>query len=62
MPEPEVQPLSEFTCERCGYHYQKQKDYSPFLCHRCLRYIGKKVYTLMNQIQPPVSRTERAEV
>lgn len=54
--------LENFTCERCGYEYQKQKDYRPFLCHRCLRYIGKKVFTLMNQITPPVSRTERAEI
>lgn len=54
--------VQEFTCERCGYKYTKLKDYAPFLCHRCLRYIGKKVFTLMSQVQPPISRPESAEV
>lgn len=51
-----------FTCERCGFVYQKQKDYAPFLCHRCLRYIGKKVWTISQTLQPAISRPERADV
>lgn len=58
---PEIE-LPEFTCERCGYVYKKQKDYPPFLCHRCTRYISKKVYTVMQQVVPPVSRAVESEV
>lgn len=58
--EPEVATetttIQEFTCVRCGFKYQKQHDYEPYLCHRCLRYIAKKVYTIMNQVVPSVSR------
>ena len=50
-----------FTCERCGFVYKKQKDYAPFLCHRCTRYISKKVYSIMQQVVPPVSRADRVE-
>ena len=58
---PEIE-LPTFTCERCGYIYKKQKDYAPFLCHRCTRYISKKVYTVMQQTIPPVSRPAENEV
>lgn len=53
MPDEIPQQLPEFTCDRCGYIYKKQKDYAPFLCHRCTRYISKKVYVIMTQIVPP---------
>lgn len=52
----------EYICERCGYHYKKQRDYAPFLCHRCTRYISKKVYTVMQQVVPPVSRADNVEI
>ena len=49
-------PLNEYTCERCGYHYQKANDFAPLLCYRCMRFIAKKVCVVMNTIQPPTSR------
>jgi ribosomal protein L37AE/L43A len=58
MPETEIitdSELKQFTCERCGYEYTKRNDYVPFLCHRCMRYIAKKVFTIMGQIIPPTS-------
>ena len=58
---PEITDVQEFTCERCGYKYKKQKDYAPFLCHRCTRYISKKVYTVMQQVVPPTSRPDIVE-
>lgn len=61
MPDEPI-PTQKFTCERCGYEYMKQKDYKPFLCHRCLRYIGKKVFLIMSQILPPTSRTESGDI
>lgn len=61
MDETPQTPLPEFTCERCGFVYHKQKDYAPFLCHRCTRYISKKVYTVMNQVVPPTSRPDTVE-
>ena len=57
-PTPEVH---EYTCDRCGFVYKKQKDYAPFLCHRCTRYISKKVFSLMNQVVPPTSRPDNVE-
>ena len=68
MPEttsetPSVDEPKSFTCERCGFVYQKLKDYEPYLCHRCLRFLGKKVFTLVRTIVPPISRpTESADV
>lgn len=47
--------LHDYTCERCGFIYKKGFDYKPFLCYRCIRYIAKKTFTIMNTIQPPVS-------
>ena len=54
--------LSEFICERCGYHYKKATDFAPYLCYRCMRFIAKKVFVVMHTIQPPTSRTIVAEV
>ena len=54
--------LIEYTCERCGYKYNKLFDYMPFLCYRCMRFIAKRVFTIMNTIQPPISRPEKDEV
>ena len=64
LPEhPVPQPgLIEYTCERCGYKYNKVFDYGPFLCYRCMRFIAKRTFTIMNTIQPPISRPERSEV
>lgn len=66
MPETENEAPAEpqtFTCERCGFVYQKLKDYEPYLCHRCLRFLGKKVYTMVHTIVPAMSRPkESAEV
>ncbi len=50
--------LQEYTCARCGYHYRKQTDYEPFLCYRCMRFIAKKVFIVMQTIQPAISRPE----
>jgi hypothetical protein len=64
VPEhPNPQPgLIEYQCERCGYKYNKLFDYAPFLCYRCMRFIAKRMFTIMNTIQPPISRPERDEV
>ena len=68
MPEtdteaPVVEEPKQFTCVRCGFVYQKLRDYEPYLCHRCLRFLGKKVYTMVHTIVPAMSRpTESAEV
>lgn len=44
-----------FTCDRCGYRYQKQFDHLPYLCNRCMRFIAKKVWTAVHTIQPATS-------
>ena len=54
-------PLTEFTCERCGFVYSKQFDFQPFLCYRCMRFIAKRVYTTMITITP-LGRTEREDI
>lgn len=54
--------LQEFQCERCGYRYKKINDYAPFLCYRCMRFIAKRVYAIMQQIQPTVSRPTVGDV
>lgn len=54
--------LTEYICERCGYHYKKATDFAPFLCYRCMRFIAKKVFTVMATIQPPTSRPAVGEV
>jgi len=62
MEDDQIAPTGEtqeYVCQRCGYHYHKQHDYAPFLCFRCTRFISKKVFSLMNQVVPPVSRSER---
>ena len=64
LPPYELDPrpgLIEYTCERCGYRYNKQFDYVPFLCYRCMRFIAKRTFTIMHTIQPPISRPERVE-
>lgn len=51
--------LSSFTCERCGFIYQKVVDYPPHLCYRCMSFIAKRVWSIVQQIQPAgPSRTE----
>lgn len=64
---PEIAELTDnpvFKCERCGFEYHKKQDYRPFLCHRCMRFISKKVFIVMNQIVPENSATiaEASEV
>lgn len=54
--------LTSYTCERCGFVYSKTYDYSPTLCYRCLRYIGKRTFIIMNTIQPSLSRPDREEI
>jgi hypothetical protein len=53
--------LIEYTCERCGFKYNKAFDFSPFLCYRCMRFIAKRVFVTMNTITPP-ARTEREDI
>lgn len=52
------QDLTTYTCERCGFKYEKVFDYPPYLCYRCIRFIAKRVFTIMNTIQPTTSRAE----
>ena len=59
---PDKQNLVEYICERCGYHYHKVFDYPPMLCYRCMRFIAKRVFTIMNTIQPPTSRPEKDDL
>ena len=59
-PSPTI-PLVEFTCERCGFIYNKQFDFPPFLCYRCMRFIAKRTYTTMQTITP-LGRTEREDI
>lgn len=49
--------LQAFTCERCGFEYHKAKDYKPYLCYRCLKFLAKGVFRIYNQLQPATSRT-----
>lgn len=67
MPDEEIEPVAEetieYTCVRCGYKYNKKHDYEPYLCHRCMRFIAKKVWTLIHTLVPPVSRpAETADI
>ena len=59
---PDKQDLQDYACERCGYKYQKVLDYPPYLCYRCMRFLSKRTFTIVHQIQPPVSRPEVPEV
>jgi hypothetical protein len=54
--------LITYQCERCGFVYNKVFDYPPLLCYRCMRFLAKRLYTIMHTIQPAVSRPERDEV
>lgn len=45
-------PLIRYTCERCGFEYNKVFDFAPFLCYRCMRFIAKRVFIVMNTITP----------
>ena len=54
--------MHHYKCERCGFEYDKVFDYKPFLCYRCIRYIAKKTYTIMNTIQPLTSAPDISEV
>lgn len=47
--------MQDYKCDRCGYEYQKRQDYTPYLCKRCTQFIGKRTWTTVNQIQPPLS-------
>lgn len=56
MTEEIVAPVKlDFKCERCGYEYVKEKDNPPYLCNRCVRFMGKQTWKTANQIQPPLS-------
>lgn len=57
---PEV--LTEFTCDRCGYKYRKGFDFPPFLCYRCMRFLAKRLFTVMHTIQPPISRAKIGDI
>ena len=52
----------KYTCERCGFEYNKAFDYKPWLCYRCIRYIAKRTFTIMYTIQPPTSVADKGEV
>lgn len=52
---PVVSEPATFTCQRCGFVYQKNFDHPPYLCHRCLRFLAKGVYSLYNKLQPSTS-------
>jgi hypothetical protein len=54
-------PVTNFTCDRCGFVYQKQFDHPPYLCHRCLRFLGKGIFKLYNQLNPQVSSPPATE-
>jgi len=53
--------LVPYTCERCGFVYNKAFDFHPYLCYRCMRFVSKRVYVTMNTITPP-SRPEREDI
>lgn len=53
--------LNDYKCERCGFGYSKAFDFAPFLCYRCMRYIAKRMFVIMNTITPP-ARTERVDI
>ena len=57
-----TEELHPYTCERCGYEYKKGYDYKPYLCYRCLRYIAKKTFTIMNTIVPLTSVADKGEI
>ena len=54
--------LTEFTCDRCGYKYRKGFDFPPFLCYRCMRFLAKRLFTVMHTIQPPISRPKTGDI
>lgn len=54
--------LSEFICDRCGYHYKKVSDFAPYLCYRCMRFMAKKVWNIVKQLQPTTSRAAISEI
>jgi predicted Zn-ribbon and HTH transcriptional regulator len=56
MDDKEKAPLQPFVCERCGFGFQKETDFPPHLCYRCMRFIAKSTWKIMHQIQPPLSR------
>ncbi len=62
MPDSPKQELTQYTCERCGFKYEKVFDYPPILCYRCMRFIAKRVFVIMSTIQPPTSRPEVPEI
>ncbi len=59
--EGQVQLFVAYTCERCGFEYNKVFDFHPYLCYRCMRYIAKRVFITMNTITPP-TRPEREDI
>ena len=55
-------PLVAYTCERCGFVFNKTYDRPPYLCYRCLRYIAKRVWTIVGTLVPATSRPEREDI
>lgn len=53
---------TQFTCVRDGYVYSKTSDYEPYLCYRCMRFLAKRMWIIVHQLQPAVSRPERDEL
>ena len=53
--------LTAYTCERCGFEYSKAFDFTPYMCYRCMRYIAKRVFIIMQTITP-LARTEREDL
>lgn len=53
--------VQEFTCIRDGFKYRRTKDYPPYLCNRCQRFLSKGLTKLWFQIQPPLSAPPKTE-
>ena len=60
--QPVTKELHHYTCERCGFEYDKEFDYEPYLCYRCIRFIAKKTYTVMHTIQPRTSVPDKGDI
>jgi hypothetical protein len=50
----EAPVMQSFTCQRpgCGFVYQREKDFEPYMCYKCMRFVAKSMFRIFYQIHP----------
>jgi len=57
-PAASIPERKSFRCIRCGFVYQRENDFEPFLCYKCMRFLGKGAARNYLQLVPDHSHSE----